>query len=549
MLRRVGVPGINPKYNESSWGHSGIIIKLGTGYKLHFYPGNFETFALKGKIDMPCEKRGTKKCHTFPMPGEIDLTQSVVLVEGEMNALSCAAIGLKNVFATGGTNALTKPKVRMYLLDAPEIILCFDADEAGRKSSGIIPLEESDKRKTNIPDIIKQAGYAGKIKIAVLPVPPEGGRENDQDALILFGRREAVVNAINTARDYTPPPPAKKKAKGGIWEAFDTISIKRLTRLLSKIPRETLDDTDIQPFISASIKSCRHSEVPQELAKWGARNEEIEAEKEDKTSPYFLIEACEKYGVSKYLRNEIEKALIPASEILRRIKVTKTIVEIDYKKIDENDNAIQFLTTRGVHSAAMMVADVMDERMIFVENEKRHYFFNGHIWQREPDIAGIVYNIICSVMRHFLKINSNNKSVIFEIMKKIEGRRFRVEVAQDFSGLSDIFNETILFDGPGVRETLTLADGVMDFSGAEIEFRKSQREEYRREALPYKVADVQDANQPEKFLEFMKGNFKDEKTLESLMYYISLFASRNMQYKYGGIWVGKPHTGKLPPWN
>jgi phage/plasmid-associated DNA primase len=42
----------------------------------------------------------------------------------------------------------------------------------------------------------------------------------------------------------------------------------------------------------------------------------------------------------------------------------------------------------------------------------------------------------------------------------------------------------------------------------------------------------------------MKGNFKDEKTLESLMYYISLIPSRNTQYKYGGIWVGKPHTGK-----
>jgi phage/plasmid-associated DNA primase len=28
------------------------------------------------------------------------------------------------------------------------------------------------------------------------------------------------------------------------------------------------------------------------------------------------------------------------------------------------------------------------------------------------------------------------------------------------------------------------------------------------------------------------------------MFYISLFASRNTQYKYGGIWVGKPHTGK-----
>jgi P4 family phage/plasmid primase-like protien len=84
----------------------------------------------------------------------------------------------------------------------------------------------------------------------------------------------------------------------------------------------------------------------------------------------------------------------------------------------------------------------------------------------------------------------------------------------------------------------------MDFSGGEIEYRKSKREEFRREALPYKIADVRDAANPEKFMDFMNGNFKNEKTLETLMFYISLFASRNTQYKYGGIWVGKPHTGK-----
>jgi phage/plasmid-associated DNA primase len=140
--------------------------------------------------------------------------------------------------------------------------------------------------------------------------------------------------------------------------------------------------------------------------------------------------------------------------------------------------------------------------------------------------------------------NFIKKGPALDIFNKIEGRRFRVEVSQDFSGLDQVFNETVLFDGPGVRETLTLVDGVMDFSGGKIEYRKSRREEYRREALPYKMGDVRESINPDKFLDFMRGNFKNEKTLESLMYYISLFASCNTQYKYGGIWVGKPHTGK-----
>ena len=42
----------------------------------------------------------------------------------------------------------------------------------------------------------------------------------------------------------------------------------------------------------------------------------------------------------------------------------------------------------------------------------------------------------------------------------------------------------------------------------------------------------------------MKGNFKDEKTLQTLLYYLSLIPSRNTGFKYGGIFLGKGGTGK-----
>lgn len=212
--------------------------------------------------------------------------------------------------------------------------------------------------------------------------------------------------------------------------------------------------------------------------------------------------------------------------------------------METNENVHQFFLTEGVHSAAMIIADIMDGRLIYVENEKRHYFYNGHTWQREPDVAEISYSILCAVILHFFKNKMIKKTALFDLTNRIESRRFRVELSHDFSGLHGVHNENILFDGPGVRETLTLADGVFDFSGGELVYRKSRPEEYRREALPYTIDDVKNALKPEKFIGFMKDNFKDENTLKTIMYYISLFASRNTQYKYGGIWIGKPHTGK-----
>jgi phage/plasmid-associated DNA primase len=42
----------------------------------------------------------------------------------------------------------------------------------------------------------------------------------------------------------------------------------------------------------------------------------------------------------------------------------------------------------------------------------------------------------------------------------------------------------------------------------------------------------------------MKGNFKNEKTLETLLYYLALIPSRNTKWKYGGVFIGETNTGK-----
>jgi hypothetical protein len=322
----------------SAWKHSGVVVKLGLGYKLHYYKEGI------------CEKRNTIGSHTFPMPGAVDKTKPIILVEGEMDALAARAAEIENVFSTGGAKGLTGPMVKDHLLGAAEIIMLYDADDIGRQMSGLIPIDQESDRKSNIPEIIKKAGFAGKIRVAALPQAEEGGHK-DPDEIVLAGKKEIIFKAIADAGDYKPPQPPRKL--GGGWEAFDTISLKRLKSVIDKIPREALDNEDIQPFVSACIKSCKHADVEKELRKWGATDEEIK--KENETTPYFLVEACGKYGVSKYLKNEIEKALIPASEILRRIKVQRTIVEIDFLKMEQNDNAFQFLTTRGVRSAAQLV--------------------------------------------------------------------------------------------------------------------------------------------------------------------------------------------------
>jgi phage/plasmid-associated DNA primase len=555
-LKKIGIPLVNPNTDVSSWGRAGVVMKLGAGYKLHYYEkkyckgsgktcGDAEScpdFKEKGSC-FQCEKRNSKGGKTFPMPGAIDTGRPVVLVEGEMNALSASALGIENIFATGGTNALTKQKVQQYLMDVPEIILCFDSDEAGRKASALEPLTESDKRRTNIPQIILQAGYKGKIRVAELPPKAETGCK-DPDALILAGQLDILKQAIADAKEYEPkaPPPRKtQKTNTTLWEAYDSISIERLKDLLKKIERSVMDGEDIQPFITACRKSCKHAGTKTELLKWGASENEINSG--DDASPYFILELCNKYGISKYLRREIEKSLVPESEMLKAIKEQPLKIKVDFDKLCRGDRVFQLLATQGVQSAALVILEAVAGNALYLKNENKFYLFNGHVWEYESDITGVIYAILLGVIRYCLENKIKDKNSLWDLRTKTEGRKFRVEVMQDFSGFHEIHQIDANFDSPAIKETLTLADGVMDFSGSQITYRKSKREELRRDFLPYRVADVKKI-QPAKFFEFMKGNFKNAATLETLMYYLSLVPSRNTQFKYGGVFIGKRHTGK-----
>ena len=287
-----GIPQTGLSGKQSLWTHSGIVLKLGHGYKLHYYEKKYCDKCKESQSYRDAKTRGEATpeklleckryqdggfCHTcpkinttagrvFPMPLQIDTTLPVILVEGEMDALSCVASGIKNVFATGGTSGLTGPKVEEHLLDAPEIILMFDGDTIGRKASGIEPLTAGDSIKV-IPQTIRRAGYTGKIRLAELP--QEKG-VNDPDALIIAGKLDVILNAIENAKEYVPTEKPKKPRMISL-ASFQDLSEKRLKCLLRKIEKSKLDTEDVQPFITACKKAFDYDETGM-LLKNGAQH-------------------------------------------------------------------------------------------------------------------------------------------------------------------------------------------------------------------------------------------------------------------------------------
>jgi phage/plasmid-associated DNA primase len=331
--------------------------------------------------------------------------------------------------------------------------------------------------------------------------------------------------------------------------------------LLKKLDIRRLDKKDIAPFVSACLVAFPHEESENLLKEWGAADSELYPNPD--ISPYLILPIIEKH-ISRYMVREIEREITPIEEFIKQIKIQDTKFNLNFEEIEISQNARNFFYTGGVRSAALMLADIFDGKIIYndAKNDKRFYFFDGHVWKHEPDIAGVIYNTMLSVLVHFVKQrkmktdpedddgDETDSKKFYSILTKIEDRRVRKDVEREFSGLksekvyhnSDNKDDDLHFDGEAIRETITLQDCVFDMSGDKFVFRKSRADEYRKQVLPYTMKEVRDT--PIKyFWEFMRGNFKNKETLETFLFYLSLIASR-VQYKYGAFLIGGKNTGK-----
>jgi phage/plasmid-associated DNA primase len=84
----------------------------------------------------------------------------------------------------------------------------------------------------------------------------------------------------------------------------------------------------------------------------------------------------------------------------------------------------------------------------------------------------------------------------------------------------------------------------MDISGPYVCYTQKEPEEEYLAALPYTTAELSEAKSPVRFLDFLTSVFPDKKTTETVLFYLSLIVSKNTEFKYGGIFIGGPETGK-----
>ena len=107
---------------------------------------------------------------------------SAILCEGQIDLMRCWQKGVRNVVAPQGT-AFTEQQARTLKRLAKEVVICFDADNAGQNAA------------QRIVDILLAEGV--QVRVARMPAG------EDPDSLLLKQPLEVFENILREAKDYT----------------------------------------------------------------------------------------------------------------------------------------------------------------------------------------------------------------------------------------------------------------------------------------------------------------------------------------------------------
>lgn len=111
------------------WDTSGKVV----GFSGRIYNGEDISKYINTK-ETPIFKKGELLYNYHRAKEEARKNKTIIVMEGFMDVIRTYSVGIKNVVATMGT-AVTKEQALLIKRLAPNVILCFDGDEAGAKAT------------------------------------------------------------------------------------------------------------------------------------------------------------------------------------------------------------------------------------------------------------------------------------------------------------------------------------------------------------------------------------------------------------------------------
>lgn len=401
---------------------------------------------------------------------------------------------------------------------------------------------------TNGVDIKTHAGYV----IAAGSPGYKAINDNDPDELPL------------ELSEYIDQKLAERKSSQQKHAPKDPLPQKGLRSILNKLDVTKFRDNEKWlEFVMSAIATCGNSnDVVDELEEWSRSDIEYRHDNSIRTrlesidptggvTAATFIFILRRENLSDYLINKVSNVIggkiDPVEYIENDEKLKSTGIEVD-PKISELKAMSAFFYMQTNRDGAAVLTECLKNKVIFVSGEKKYYVFNGSRWEELTDIIRITSAVLEDAVNHFYsehaQDDNDGEENLTKLIKKLGGTGFRKDIIADFSQHPQIHRSSVDWDAPCNKETLTLKDGVLDFTGKKMIIRHGRQDEYRKNYLDYSVNEFIDNKHPESFAEFISSTFPDMDTQKTALFALSLFVSGVSTYRTFQVWHGGGRNGK-----
>jgi phage/plasmid-associated DNA primase len=378
-------------------------------------------------------------------------------------------------------------------------------------------------------------------------------KEKAKEAREIISGIETNIDLIaDSAKDSISSPPASKKL----------LPVASLKRILNKIDKNNFVDVSTWlEFVAACIDTAgAKNEIFDVVENWTQSEPKFS---DNRTAKKYInsIEKLESYrgrtflqflkddNISQYIINQIVKLDNISTAIIEaeNSEIDLPFPDPDYDKLSESPAAREFFKFKGNTSAATILESAADGYILYDNSTKANYYYDGNKWVKLTDYYGIIYTIICRVIKIIYQKNEADKESndkFFKCISTINGTGWKDMTWKEFNKKPGIYNDAVLWDSPVIMESITAKDGVIDFSNNEITKRGGMKSEFRLSHFDYTVDEIMESGTPVIFSKFFDDLFLDKDTRKTAKYCVSMAISGNSGKRLFQLWKGIGSNGK-----
>lgn len=356
----------------------------------------------------------------------------------------------------------------------------------------------------------------------------------------------------------------KPKHKATAIELKDPLSASLLKRVLNKLNHKKFPTNDLWlELMFACVAIAGNSDdVIDVLEDWSKEDVNYENDTTIRArieslspsggiTPATFIFILRREAISEHMIHKVRKEIGAFLNVPTNIKDDYIIpFKVPFDRVADFSTIAQaFFYSKDQANASRLFVELVKDNLIYSQGEKQFYFFHVNKWESINAILKLIYSVLIRAadeyyVQYAAKDGKDGDEAYGSIVNTLGTFSWRQKIYSEISQYDEICVQAPPWDSPLISETLTLKDGVVDFTKSAIIYREGRQEEYRKSFIDIAIEDFQEAGSPDKFKEFITDVFPDKDTRRLAIWALSLMISGTGKFRKFQVWNGIGRNGK-----